>query len=159
MKKTRAEKDTNIPSLKPSSPIVVESFYNAPTHQVWNSITDPLEMSKWFFEEIEEFETRVGFSAQFTLRANERVFIHVWNVLDVIAGKRITYGWKYDGYVGNSTVIWALSATERGTKLTLTHNGQETFPQDVPEFRRENCVAGWEYFIHNRLLKHLSKGT
>ena len=27
----------------------------------------------------------------------------------------------------------------------------EDFPEDIPEFSRESCNKGWEYFIQNRL--------
>jgi hypothetical protein len=43
-------------------------------------------------------------------------------------------------------------------KLVVTHEVLESFPDDIPEFTRENCQGGWEYFIH-RSLQDFLKGS
>jgi hypothetical protein len=41
------------------------------------------------------------------------------------------------------------------TKLTLSVEVQEDFPESIPEFKRESCIGGWNYFINNRLKEYL----
>jgi len=53
--------------------------------------------------------------------------------------------------------VWELSETPSGTKLTLTHEGHETFPQDDPIFSREGCQGGWDYFLRESLKAFLAR--
>jgi hypothetical protein len=39
----------------------------------------------------------------------------------------------------------------------LTVEVLEDFPDDIPEFRRESCIGGWNYFINHRLKEYLDK--
>ena len=43
------------------------------------------------------------------------------------------------------------------TKLRLTHHVQESFPEDIPEFKRESGIEGWTFFIKKRLKEFLDK--
>lgn len=84
-------------------------------------------MSLWFFKEIRDFRPEVGFSTQFTVEV----------------GHTITYNWKYAGYPGDSLLTMQLTSAGAGTRLRLEHRITEDFPDDVPEFTRESCLAGW----------------
>ena len=130
-----------------TNPIVVEQTFNAPIAVVWKAITDKEQMRQWFFETMTDFKPESGFETQFNVRCEDRDYLHLWKVTDVVAEKRIAYGWRYGGYPGNSTVVWELSETPNGTKLLLTHEGHETFPQDDPVFSRKSGQAGWDYFV------------
>ena len=140
-----------------TDPVVVEQTFDAPIATVWQAITDPAQMPRWFFEPIADFEPPVGFETQFTVNADGRDYQHLWKVIDVVPESRIVYDWRYGGYPGNSTVTWELSETPAGTTLRLTHRGHETFPQDVPAFDREQGLAGWRYFIHESLKAFLEQ--
>jgi uncharacterized protein YndB with AHSA1/START domain len=78
-------------------------------------------------------------------------------VTEVVPERRIAYSWRYGGYTGNSTVTWELFETPDGTKLTLTHKGHETFPQDNPIFSRESGEAGWSYLLYESLIAFLEQ--
>ena len=140
-----------------TDPIVVEQAYHAPVQVVWKAITDKDQMRRWFFETMIDFEPEVGFETQFNVRCEDRDYLHIWKVSDVVPQKRIAYGWRYGGHPGNSTVAWDLSETPAGTKLTLTHDVHESFPQDDPNFSRESCQAGWDYFIRDSLKTYLDR--
>ncbi len=140
-----------------TEPIVVEQTYNAPIEAVWKAITDHDQMRQWYFEPIEEFKPETGFETQFNVQVEDRDFLHVWNITDVIPEKRIAYGWRYEGIPGNSTVVWELTTTPDGTKLSLTHDIQEPFPPDDPMFSRESGQQGWEYFIRDSLKAFLER--
>ena len=140
-----------------AEPIVVEQIFNAPISVVWKAITDTDQMRRWFFETMTNFEPAVGFQTQFNVRVEDQDYPHQWKVTDVVQEKRIVYDWRYGGYPGNSSVTWELSETPHGTKLTLTHKGIETFPQDDPMFSRESGQAGWGYFLHESLKAFLER--
>ena len=140
-----------------AEPIVVEQIFNAPISVVWKAITDTDQMRRWFFETMTNFEPAVGFQTQFNVRVEDQDYPHQWKVTDVVPEKRIVYDWRYGGYPGDSSVTWELSETPHGTKLTLTHKGIETFPQDDPMFSRESGHAGWGYFLHESLKAFLER--
>lgn len=113
-------------------------------------------MTQWFFENIETFKPEVGFETKFIVENDGRIFPHLWRITEVEPYKMITYNWKYEGYAGDSEVIFELSEQNIGTKLKLTHRVLENFPQNIPEFERESCISGWNYFIKQRLVIYLN---
>jgi uncharacterized protein YndB with AHSA1/START domain len=142
--------------MKPNSePIIVAQNFNAGVDEVWAVITDGLQMKQWFFETMNSFKPEVGFKTRFNVQAQDKNYIHLWDILEVHAKKKIVCDWRYEGYPGESKVIWELKQEGDHTKLTLTHSGHETFPQDNPDFKRESCIAGWNYFINQRLYTYL----
>ena len=114
-------------------------------------------MRQWFFAPIIAFEPEVGFEAEFDVQCEGQTFSHQWKVTEVRPESRITNGWRYGGYDGDSSVTWELSKTPDGTKLTLSHNGHQSFPQDNPIFSRESGEAGWGYFLHESLKSFLAR--
>src|SRR3990167_2296945 len=132
-------------------PIIVEQTYNASVDRVWTAITDIDQMKKWFFENIDTFKAEVGFETQFNVIANDKNYLHLWKITEVQLQKKIIYNWKYGGYSGNSYVSWELSKENNLTRLKLTHDVQEAFPKDNPDFTRESCIEGWTFFICKRL--------
>jgi len=140
-----------------NEPIIVEQTYNASLNRVWKAITDSSQMRQWFFENIASFKAEVGFETQFNVQPHEKNYLHIWKVTEVLIEKKIVYNWKYGGYPGNSFVIWELSSEDNLTKRRLTHQGQDSFPQDNPDFKRERCIEGWKYFICKRLKEFLGK--
>jgi hypothetical protein len=81
----------------------------------------------------------------------------MWKVTEVVPKKMITYNWKYDGYPGDSYVVFELYNQSNLIKLRLTHQIQESFPEDIPEFSRERCLEGWTFFIKKSLKEFLEK--
>ena len=55
-------------------PIIVEETYNKPIDTVWSAITEPVQMRKWFFDNIPDFKPEVGFEIEFDVEAGGRVF-------------------------------------------------------------------------------------
>ena len=138
-----------------SEPIIVEQVFDSTIQQVWEAITDPTQMRQWFFGQIVSFKAEVGFSTEFDVSFDGKRFIHQWKVTEVLPQRRIAYDWRYRGYPGDSRVTWELTSERHQSKLKLTVEGLETFPQDMPEFTRESCIQGWTYFIGERLKKYL----
>lgn len=139
------------------NPIVVEETFDSPATKVWDAITKLEEMRQWFFRNIPAFEPIVGFETEFSIESGNRNFHHVWKLLEVEPGKKITYHWSYTGITGEGIVTFELSEADEQTTLRVTNEGLESFPQDIPEFSRESCTAGWEYFIRENLKTYLEK--
>ena len=137
--------------------IVIQQIFDKPINVVWQAISNPKQMRQWFFEQIEDFKPKIGFKTSFIVKVEDRVYTHLWEVTDVIPNKKIVYSWKYLEYIGEASVLFELIEEDANkTKLTLTNLGLENFPNDAPEFTRQSCVDGWNYFIKNSLKSYLS---
>lgn len=141
--------------IEHDEPIIVEQTFNATIDSVWKAITEIKQMRQWYFENIPTFKPEVGFETQFTVEGQYRVFPHRWKVTEVEPLKKIAYNWKYDGYPGDSIVLFELFEMENSTKLKLTYRVLESFPEGIPEFERESGVRGWEFFIGKSLKEYL----
>ncbi len=89
-------------------PIIVEQTFNASVEKVWKAITEIDQMLKWYFDNIPDFKTEVGFQTEFNIENEGRKFLHIWKVTEVVPMKRIAYGWKFEGYAGDSFVVFDL---------------------------------------------------
>lgn len=142
---------------KSNKPIVVEETFKVSTRELWSAITELNRMTKWFFENINSFEPKVGFETRFIVKNEDRIFPHFWRITEVNSEKSITYNWKYEGYEGDSFVTFELFEYENSSKLILTHQVTKTFPENIEEFKRENCLGGWNWFIKKSLKEYLEK--
>ena len=138
------------------TPVIVEQQFSVSKVHLWKAITEVHEMREWFFSEIPSFEARIGFTTSFKLTVEDRVFPHVWVITEVKPLEKIVYHWSYDGYDGVGTVIFELIENESGVNLRLTNTVQENFQEGIPEFNRESCQGGWEYFIQNQLKAYMA---
>ena len=143
--------------MKPTDdPVVVTQKFAESLDRVWQAITQRDQMQEWFFSEIESFEPITGFETRFNVVCENKNYLRVWKLLDVVPGEKIVYDWRYDGLPGAGKVTWELQESDSGTQLTLTNEIVETFPEDDPNFKRESCEAGWGYFINEQLPDFLS---
>lgn len=136
-------------------PIVVEKVYSTSQEGVWRAWTDLAELHRWFFPQIPDFRAEVGFTTAFTIEHEGRTFTHTWEILEVSEGHSFKMSWNYREYPGDSTLSVELTAEDDGTRCRITDEILEDFPDDIPEFQRESCIAGWEYFL-DALGKYLS---
>ncbi len=141
-----------------NEPFVIERTYNAPVEKVWKAITDKEDMKQWYFD-IAEFKPEVGFEFQFEGGKDDKCYLHLCKITEVIPRKKLQYSWQYDGYEGNSFVTFELFAEGDKTRLKLTHEGLETFPISNPDFAKENFVEGWTYLIGSSLKEFTEKAT
>ena len=138
------------------SPVIVSQLFDQSIPEVWHAITQLDAMQQWFFDCIPDFKAGIGFKTQFTITNEGRHFTHLWHIIDVIPLQKITYHWSYIEYPGSGHVIFELNEQDEQTLLTLTNTTLEDFPQDLPEFKRESAIGGWNYFIKQQLPAFLS---
>lgn len=142
-----------------NQPIIVEQSFRETREQIWNAITDLAHMKKWFFENIPEFEAKIGFETRFNVNAGERQFMHLWKITEVIPLQKIVYDWRYENLNGRGTVSFELIEDGKQILLRITNDGLESFPKNIPEFSRESCNGGWQYFINQRLKEYLQNNN
>jgi len=76
-------------------------------------------------------------------------------VTEVIPKIKLVCNWTYEEYVGSADMVFDLIEENNFTKMQIKVIVLEDFPDHIPEFKRESCVGGWEYFIQNRLKEYL----
>lgn len=143
---------------KSDPPIIVEQAFNMPKEKVWAAITEHPQMVKWFFENVESFKPEVGFYTEFVTVVEDRKYTHQWKITEVVPEQKITYHWSYREYPeAAGQVDFELFAENGKTTLRLTNTILSDFPENIPEFNREACIGGWEYFIQENLQNYLEK--
>ena len=136
--------------------IVVERTLDAPIGKVWKALTDKDEMKEWYFD-LSTFKPELGFEFQFEGGKDDRRYLHLCKVTEVVREQKITYSWRYDGYEGISYVSFELFAEGDRTRLKLTHKNLESFPKSNPDFAKENFDEGWTHIIGSSLPAYLEK--
>ena len=134
--------------------IVKEVLLNVSTSKVWKAITNTEDMKLWYFD-ISEFKPTVGFEFRFEGGKDDKSYLHLCKITEVILGKKLSYSWRYDGYPGNSLVTFELFEEGNRTKLKLTHEGIESFGTENPDLARENFVEGWNQIIGTSIKEYL----
>jgi uncharacterized protein YndB with AHSA1/START domain len=132
------------------APLIIERTYNASPSKVWKAITNTDDLKKWYFD-IAEFKAEIGFEFQFEGGDEKNTYVHLCKVTEVIHERKLTYTWTYQGFKGTSYVTFELFEEGSKTRVKLTHQGLENFPNE-PQFARKNFEAGWADII-GRLLK------
>jgi len=139
-----------------TEPLIKEVLLDAPVSKVWKAITDRKDMKQWYFN-IAEFKPRVGFEFQFEGGKEDKSYLHLCKITEVIPGKKLAYSWRYDGYPGSTLVTFELFAEGNKTRLKLTHEGLESFGTDNPDFAKENFVEGWTLLIEKSIKEFVEK--
>lgn len=137
-------------------PFVIERVYKAPIEKVWKAITDKDQMKEWYFD-LAEFKPEVGFEFSFEGGKDDKTYLHLCKITEVIPGRKLAHSWTYSGYEGYSVVTFELFDEGNETRLKLTHEGLETFPQNNPDFAKENFVQGWTAITGTSLKNFLEK--
>lgn len=136
-------------------PLIIERIYKAPLNKVWQAITENECMEKWYFN-FEEFKAEEGFKFEFNAGSDDKKWLHICEVTEVIEEKKLQYSWRYDGYPGISYVTFELFDMGDQTRLKLTHEGIDSFEND--EFLSvANFEQGWNEILGTALKNYLEK--
>ncbi|RZJ67801.1 MAG: SRPBCC domain-containing protein [Flavobacterium sp.] len=133
---------------KSQQAIVLTRTYDAPISKVWKALTEIEQMRQWYFPMLADFKPEIGFTTEFEAGPEGKPYLHRWIVTEVIENKKIAYKWLYPAIEGDSTLSFEIESVERGTKLTLTHSGLESFQANGdPNFEPGSFNGGWTHFI------------
>jgi len=139
--------------------VIIERAFNAPIDVVWQAITEPEQMKKWYFPAIQTFKPEVGFEVRINTECDGKTKEHLWKVTEVVPGRKIAYNWNYTVNRGNSTVSWELFDEGKTTRLRLVHKGLLSFePEKNPGFARSGFFGGWTHFA-GRLKDYVEKAA
>ncbi|CAM1343772.1 SRPBCC family protein [Tenacibaculum amylolyticum] len=140
---------------------VVKKEISESRKKVWNYLTDFHHMPRWFFSQIPSFEPKIDFKTKFEVTSGERVFTHLWEIVEVEEERCIKYRWQYEEYIDiESFVTFELfDLTANKTELVITFEGIEAYPKNIPEFTLESCRNGWEYFAEELNKYSLENGS
>jgi uncharacterized protein YndB with AHSA1/START domain len=139
-----------------SEPLIIERTLNSPSDRIWKAITDRDQMKTWYFE-LNKFEPVVGFEFNFPGGSEEKKYLHVCKITEVITGTKLSYSWKYDGYHGDTLVTFELFPQDDKTLVKLTHKGLESLPAENPDFAKDDFVDGWTHIIGRSLKEFVEK--
>jgi len=143
-------------------PVVIRTectYKNVSVSRLWEAITHPGEMRKWFFKSMHSFIPEHGFSTRFKVNTKGRDYVQIWQVIEVIPKQKISYQWRYGNLPGNSTVSFELFGDQNNSTLILTHTGTESFFATKPDLTTKSCTDGWKYFLCVRLKDYLAGKT
>lgn len=142
--------------MQTQQPFVIERSYDAPVEKVWKAITDKSQMKEWYFD-LDDFKPEVGFEFRFDGGSDDKIYHHICKIVEVVPYKKLKYNWRYEGFKGMSHVSFELSSEGKTTKVKLTHEGLETFPQNSRDFAKESFAQGWTYILGTSLKNFLEK--
>lgn len=137
-----------------AKPVEIVEIFDVPVDKLWAALTTKIAFDKWYFD-IEKFNPEIGFEFEFYGGS----YLHHCKIVEIDPFKKLVYTWKYPVYEGNSVVSFIVEELTDEivpqTKLTLIHEGVETFPPDDKNFSRESFVAGWTEIIRISLKNYL----
>ena len=137
--------------------VIKEYSYNSSPEKLWNALTLKEEMKLWYFD-LEEFKPEVGFEFRFWGGTEERQYLHICKITEVIVGKKLCHTWSYDGIPGLTNLCFEISQTnDSNSKLKLSHTGFETFPADNSDLVPERFDEGWTYILGTSLKNYLER--
>ena len=135
--------------------IKVEAVFNATQSQVWEALTKPEIMKVWYFT-IPNFELTEG--KEFQFYENEGTnFLHVCKILKIEKQHLFQHTWTHPAQSkGSSVVTWEINEIEEGkVKVTLTHEGVESFADGGADFAPANYEMGWNALVKTSLRNYL----
>jgi uncharacterized protein YndB with AHSA1/START domain len=117
----------------------------APIERVWEALTDPVELSKWFGTEA-EVDLRPGGAAAFGWPGEGRFHAVV---TEVDPPRRFAYRWAMDRDTpvddGISTLVtFTLEQADEGTRLTLVESGFASLPEEIRDRHLAGNTQGWQ---------------
>lgn len=137
--------------------IIIEKLYRASISRIWRAITDKDQMKEWYFT-IDDFELKQDSVFNFYVDGDKEVYHHQCIIKEIIPEKKLSHTWTHPSHSnGESLLTWILQPTVGGTKVTLTHQGVDTFVDAGESFTRESFKAGWNEILKTSLREYLSR--
>jgi uncharacterized protein YndB with AHSA1/START domain len=132
--------------------IEITKQIDAPSEQVFRTLTDADELRRWFASSAES-EPRTGgeYVLRFEFEDESRNHTYSGRYEDVTPNERVRYPWN--GQFGETTVDFVLKPSGSGTELTLSHSG---WAEEAEESRQLH-EQGWTFFLDN-LERYLTGG-
>ena len=127
---------------------VYQLYIKAPQEEVWEAITDPVTVARFFFGQVRE----ATYEAGGYLRSWSPDHSQMWGdnvILECEPPRRLVHTWRslYDPQMAaeaESRVTWEIEEQPAGfSKLTLIHDRLDASPKTAAS------VVGWSYILSN----------
>jgi uncharacterized protein YndB with AHSA1/START domain len=132
--------------------VVSEVHISAPPERVFQALTDPAELMRWFNDpscpvKFWEMDPRLGGRYRFATEKGSVVVNHLsefechGEILEYDPPRLLVYTWIanwHDDRTRSTQVRWELSSKSGGTHVKVTHSGLSTLP-----VARKDYVGGW----------------
>lgn len=142
-----------------NEPFIIETIYRTTIENVWNALTNSQEMRQWYFD-VPGFRAEPGYEFHFSSSpGEERLYRHDCQVTELKHHKKLAFTWKYSRYKNIITLVtFELSEEPDGsTRLRLTHEGLEGFPDSDPDFSKNSFEEGWTWIVKSALKDYIEK--
>ncbi|MGK4569163.1 SRPBCC family protein [Flavobacterium sp. 3HN19-14] len=128
-----------------NQPVKIERTFDAPISKVWHALTDNEQLKQWYFQ-LPEFKPEIGFEFSFLAGSDDKKWMHICKVTQLIPVKKIAYTWRYEGQPGNSEISFELFDEGEKTRLLLIHTGLESFADAGSGFSEKQLHNGVDLF-------------
>lgn len=137
------------------STITVSTVLETTKQKVWEALTDTTAMKQWYFE-MENFKLEKGNVLSF-YEPGGKEFFHQCKVLDFHENEVFSHTWTHPNESkGTSTVTWRIEDAQPGkVKVTLTHEGLESFADGGEKFAPSNYEMGWNALVKTNLRNYV----
>lgn len=135
--------------------VKVEAVFDATKSQVWEALTNTEIMKVWYFD-ISNFKLAVGTEFSF-YEGEKKEYLHEGQILKVEQNKVLQHSWKHPQQSkGSSIVTWEIEEIEENkVKVSLSHEGLESFADGGPTFAPANYEMGWNAIVKTNLRNYL----
>ncbi len=136
------------------STITIEAVFEATKDKVWEAITNSEKMKTWYFN-ISNFKLELN--NEFTFYGSDGTsHFHKCKILNFEESKLFRHTWTYpEQSNGSSIVTWKIVEVDDKVKVTLTHQGLETFNDGGKDFAAANFEMGWNEIVKTNLRNYL----
>jgi uncharacterized protein YndB with AHSA1/START domain len=112
----------------------------ATPEEMTRAFTDPDRIRAWWAPRVD-----ISADGEFIYRWPDQEWTLRGRFLERVPGRRVrfTWQWEHEPLVAARTVLITTTATEGGTRLTITHG--DYGPDDADE--RQGHADGWRYFV------------
>lgn len=130
-----------------SGTVVVEVEVKAPPQRVWDALTDPASVRRWFGE----LSAQLDDGASGRLDFGDGDFFAIDGVI-CQAPSRLSYCWRFLGTGPRDKIVWDITPTLTGSRVRVTDSEPSRPPKVVDEL-----FEGWTDFL-GRLRLHIATG-
>lgn len=153
--------------------VVVERFIRATPQRVFEALTNPNDLERWFFSEART-DPRPGGGYEMTWRSDSdpsKDHIRIGRYLEFIPGNKLVFEWAAPPrsdpaadctacgdlhHVGTTIVTVTLAAENDGTRVRLVHTGWKK--DERTRASRNSHNDGWSYYV-DHLGAYLTGGS
>jgi len=132
--------------VKNALKITQSYYYGAPPSKVFDALTEPEQLVRWFLSEA-KVDLKKGGKFEFTWQGGHRM---AGKVKRVVVGREVAYGWRDDlgkGKIAMTLAEFKVFKEGSGSMLKLSHSG---FGDSKAWIELYGAIqSGWAYYLTN----------